>query len=602
MLRQCFPNIAILSGLLLVTWCGRAQTAFEKACADLASQKGNDETRLHELFKLDWDHGMRESPESATEVGYPGQNDRWTDWSVTAVARRKQETAAPLKAIQSIERAKLGEPDQLNYDLFRRNAEDAAEGAKFRSEYLRVTQLDGPQQDIARVISIAPHATVKDYQDILARLSAVPTLLEQTVELLKQGLAAGITPPRITLRDVAAQIQQQMLTEPAKSPLLVVFSDFPKEIPAAEQDRLRKSAEAVLKEKVVPAFSKLKDYFDKTYAPVARESIALSDLPDGKAWYAFLVRTSTTTSLTPSQIHELGLAEVNRIRAEMNAVIKQAGFKGDFAEFSKFLRTDPRFFYTDPEALMRGYRDIAKRADPELAKLFGKLPRLPYGVKAVPAYAEKSQTTAYYEDGSLKAGRPGWFFANTYALETRPKWEMEPLTLHEAVPGHHLQLSLAQELEGEPEFRKFGSYTAFVEGWGLYAESLGEEMGFYQDPYSKYGELTYEMWRAIRLVLDTGIHSMGWSRQQAIDYFLANSSKAEHDITVEVDRYIVMPGQALAYKIGQLKFKELRAYASQKLGSKFDVRKFHDEVLDYGVLPMDVLDQRVRHWVDQQIQ
>ena len=304
------------------------------------------------------------------------------------MARRKQETAAPLKAIQSIERAKLGEPDQLNYDLFRRNAEDAAEGAKFRSEYLRVTQLDGPQQDIAQVISIAPHATVKDYQDILARLSAVPTLLEQTAELLKQGLAAGITPPRITLRDVAAQIQQQMVTDPAKSPLLVVFSDFPKEIPAAEQDRLRKSAEAVLKEKVVPAFSKLKDYFDKTYAPAARESIALNDLPDGKAWYAFLVRTSTTTSLTPSQIHELGLAEVDRIRAEMNAVIKQAGFKGDFAEFSKFLRTDPRFFYTDPEELMRGYRDIAKRADPELAKLFGKLPRLPYGVKAVPVYAE----------------------------------------------------------------------------------------------------------------------------------------------------------------------------------------------------------------------
>jgi len=288
---------------------------------------------------------------------------------------------------------------------------------------------------------------------------------------------------------------------------------------------------------------------------------------------------------------------VKRIRAEMEALIPQTGFKGSFADFSKFLRTDPKFYYSDAESLVHAYRDIAKRADPELAHLFGKLPRLPYGVKEVPSYAEKSQTTAYYEPGSPQAGRPGWYMVNTYALNTRPKGEMEALSLHESVPGHHLQIALAQEMEDAPEFRKNGGYTAFVEGWGLYSESLGIEMGFYKDPYMKFGQLTYEMWRAIRLVVDTGMHSMGWSRQQAIDYFMANASKSEHDITVEVDRYIVWPGQALAYKIGELKLKELRALATKELGDKFDIRQFHDQVLNNGALPLDILEKRIKDWV-----
>jgi len=348
---------------------------------------------------------------------------------------------------------------------------------------------------------------------------------------------------------------------------------------------------------VIPAFAKLHDFVAKTYVPGARETIAMSDLPAGKAWYAFNVRTTTTTSLAAHEIHEIGLAEVKRIRKEMEAVIRETGFKGSFGEFSKFLRSDPQFYYRDAESILRGYRDIAKRVDPELARLFGKLPRLPYGVKPVPSFAEKSQTTAYYQPGSVQAGRPGWFYANTYALETRPKWEMEALTLHEAVPGHHLQISLAQEMADAPEFRKHGGYTAFVEGWGLYSESLGPELGMYNDAYMKFGQLTYEMWRAVRLVVDTGMHSKGWTRQKAIDYFLANASKNEHDVTVEIDRYIVWPGQALAYKIGERKLKELRAYATKELGDKFDVRQFHDQVLDNGALPLDILERRVKEWV-----
>jgi uncharacterized protein (DUF885 family) len=325
-------------------------------------------------------------------------------------------------------------------------------------------------------------------------------------------------------------------------------------------------------------------------------------LPDGEAWYRNNVALRTTTDLTPQQIHDIGLSEVKRIRAEMDVVIESSGFDGSFEQFLNFLRTDPQFYHTTADGLMREYRDIAKRADPELTRLFGVLPRTPYGVIEVPDYAAKSTTTAYYQRGSLKAGRPGYYFANTYALDTRPRWEMEALSLHEAVPGHHLQISIQQELEGLPWFRQNPSYTAFVEGWGLYSESLGEEMGFYKDPYSKFGQLTYEMWRAIRLVVDTGMHYLGWSRQRAIDFFKENAGKSEHDIVVEIDRYIVWPGQALAYKIGELKIKELRAYAEQELGDQFDIRAFHDEVLGKGAVPLSVLDANVRAWVKEQMQ
>jgi len=462
---------------------------------------------------------------------------------------------------------------------------------------MAITQLSGVQQEAAEIMEISPRLSVKDYEDMLTRLKGVPTLVSQVMVLLNKGLETGITPPRITLRDVPLQIKEQMVEDPEKNALLKPFAEFPAEIPEAERARLRRQAAAVLKEKVAPAFGKLHDFFVQTYLPGTRETIAMSDLPDGKAWYAFNVRTITTTSLTPEQINELGLSEVKRIHKEMEEVIQRTGFKGSQQEFFKFMRTDLQFYYRDAEGLLRGYRDIAKQVDPELTRLFGKLPRLPYGVKPVPAFSEKSQTTAYYQPGSVKAGRPGWFYANTYALDTRPKWEMTALTLHEAVPGHHLQISLAQEMEDAPEFRKHGSYTVFVEGWGLYAESLGGELGMYKNPYTKFGQLTYEMWRAIRLVVDTGMHAKGWSRKQAIDYFLTNAGKNEHDITVEVDRYIVWPGQALAYKIGELKLKELRAYAAKELGEKFDVRQFHDQVLDSGAVPMDVLESRIKGWV-----
>jgi uncharacterized protein (DUF885 family) len=574
-----------------------ADNTFKQDCERLAARKGHDEARLHELFKLDWAHTMREYPEFATDVGYPGQNDRWTDQSLEAIGRRKEENQYRLRAVDSINRSKLNLPDQLNYDLYKRGVDEAIEGAKFNGEFMPITQLNGVQQDVAQTLDIAPHASVRDYENIIARLHGVPRLIDQNIVLLSKGLELGITPPRITLRDVPKQIENQEETDPQKSSLLKAFEDFPAEIAEPERERLKKEAATALDGDVVPAYKKLHTYFVQTYLPKTRESIGMSELPNGKDWYAFNVRTTTTTRMSPKEIHELGLSEVKRIRAEMDKVIQQTGFKGSFEQFSELLRTDARFYFTDADSLLRAYRDIAKRIDPELAKLFGKLPRLPYGVREIPAYSAPSQTTAYYMPGSPEAGRPGWFMANTYALNTRPKWEMEALTMHEAVPGHHLQISLAEEMENLPEFRKHGGYTAFVEGWGLYAEGLGTEMGFYKDPYMKYGQLTYEMWRAIRLVLDTGIHSMGWTRQQATDFFKSNSSKTDHDITVEVDRYIVWPGQALAYKIGQLKFKQLRGLATKELGEKFEVRRFHDVVLENGAVPLDVVEAHVKEWI-----
>lgn len=556
-----------------------------------------DSERLSELFDIYWDFAMHEFPEFATYVGFPGQNDRWTDQSVAAKEARDALLPLAIQTMDTIDRGKLSEQDRVNYDLFRRDLESGVEGQRFHGEYLAINQMGGVHQGPADMLVQMPKTNQQQVEDILARLREIPALVEQNMVWLEKGLAAGVTPPRITLREVPQQILNQIPEDPAKAPLLEPFKELPASIPAAEQERLRREATEAFTQRVRPAYQKLHEFMVGTYIPGTRESIGMSALPDGEAWYAFNAKQSTTTDLTPKQIHELGLSEVKRIRAEMDKVVAQTGFKGSFAEFLEFLRTDPQFFYDKPEALLAGYRDVAKRIDPELVKLFGTLPRLTYGVIPVPAFAEKSQTTAYYNPGSLRAGRPGYFYANTYDLKSRPKWEMEALTLHEAVPGHHLQIAIAQELEDVPEWRRYQGYTAYVEGWGLYAESLGGDLGLYKDPYAKFGQLTYEMWRAIRLVVDTGMHAFGWTREQSIDFFKQNAGKAEHDITVEVDRYIVWPGQALAYKVGELKIKELRAMAEKELGAQFDVRAFHDQVLGKGAVPLSVLEANIAEWV-----
>jgi len=570
----------------------------ERAASEIQSSQGRrpERERLRALFDATWRYQMGEFPEMATFTGHPGQDHRWTDLSLLAVERRRRELEIPARALATIDRSLLPPADQLDHDVFQRDVQEGLEGRRFRSEFIPLSQMSGVQQDVAQMLAMMPTGSVAQYENVLARLEGVPALVDQTIVLMKEGLQAGITPPRVTLRDVPQQVRNQIVDDPRESPLLHGFSRIPDSIPAAEGERLRERAAAAYAAHVGPAYRRLYEFLVEHYIPAARESIAMRALPDGEAWYSWSVRHYTTTRLTPDEIHAVGLSQVERIRAEMDGAIAASGFTGTFHDFARFLRTDPRFYFEKPGDLLAAYRDICKRADPELVRLFGRLPRLPYGVKPVPAYAEKSQTTAYYEPGSPATGRPGYFFANTYDLPSRPIWEMEPLALHEAVPGHHLQIALAQEMEDMPEFRRHGGFTAFVEGWGLYAESLGGEMGFYADPYALFGRLSYELWRAIRLVVDTGMHWLGWSRQQAIDYFKDNSGKAEHDIIVEVDRYIVWPGQALAYKIGEMKIKALRARAARELGPAFDLRAFHDLVLGAGALPLDVLEERVAAW------
>ncbi|MDB6126678.1 MAG: hypothetical protein JWM35_574 [Verrucomicrobia bacterium] len=575
---------------------------FDARYQAIAQAKGQatETERLWALFKLDWAYTMASSPETATANGYPGYDTMWTDLSPAAVAEQKRNSGRALPVLATIDRSQLSAADQVSYDLFKRQTEENVEGARFPLELYEITQLNGIQQNAAQTFNSMPASTAAQLETELTRLRALPAHVDQVIALLTEGVKRGFTPPQVTLRDVPAQVMNLIPEDPFLSPLLKGFAEPSATIAGEDSLRLRAEAASVYREQVRPAFLRLQAFLKDQYVPGARTTIAASAMPDGAAWYAWRIKTETSTDLTARQIHELGLSEVKRIRAEMERVKALTGFKGTLAEFFAYLRTDPKFFYTNKEDLLRGYRDIAKRIDPGLMKLFKTLPRSTYGVVAVPGYAEKSQTTAYYQPGSPESGRPGYFNANTYALETRPKWEMQPLTLHESVPGHHLQISLAQEMGALPEFRRWGGYTAFVEGWGLYSESLGEELGLYTDPYDKFGQLTYEMWRAIRLVVDTGMHAFGWSRQQAIDYFVSNSSKSEHDIEVEIDRYIVWPGQALAYKLGELKIKELRAYATKELGPRFDVRLFHDEVLRNGAIPLSVLDEHIRAWVAEQ--
>lgn len=469
----------------------------------------SDSARLRQLAELYFEWQLTESPESATFIGHAGHDHLWSDLSGAAIARRKREAGRTLAVLKTINRQRLSPANRLTYDLLTHEGTMAVEQARFPSELFQVTALSGIQRDIPDVVSLLRIARVEDADALFTRLQTFPRLVRQVVRLLDTGVTLGVTPPRITLHGVADAIARQIVDDPATSPMLAPLTKLPPTISEEQRTRLLERGTAIVRDSVLPAWRQLHRFITERYVPGARESIGLSALPDGEAWYAFAVRQFTTTAMTPAEIHALGLREVERIRGKMDSVIAQAGFTGTFAEFIQFLRTDPQFYFADTASLLREYRDIAKRIDPGLIRLFGRLPRTPYGVIAVPAYSERNVTTAYYMPGAAEAARPGYFYANTYDLKARPKWEMEALTAHEAVPGHHLQIALAQELENVPEFRKHLGFTAFVEGWGLYAESLGDDLGLYRDPYSRFGALTYDMWRAVRLVIDTGLHSMG---------------------------------------------------------------------------------------------
>ena len=551
------------------------------------------------LLDEHWEWTLRNSPILASSLGDRRYNDQWSDQSLAAIAGRHDETREYLRRIYAIERAALPEADQLNYELLRRELQDDVDAHAF-SGYLLPFFHRGGVQNLENVTNQLRLENTRDFDDWLARMDKIDEVIEQHIDLAEAGRKQGIMAPKILMGRVESQLAMQLVESPAASPFFRAFDNLPDSIPAGDRERLRATAIETIEKTVLPAYRKLARYFGDKYLPAARDSIGQSALPEGSAWYEFLARSFTTTRMTPDEIHRLGLEEVKRIRGEMQQIIDGLEFAGSFQDFLTFMRTDPQFYYDNPDDLYEAYLATSKRIDPELVKLFGVLPRMPYGVKPIPDSIAPDTTTAYYSRPAADGSRAGIYWVNLYKPEVRPKYEIEVLSVHEAMPGHHLQIALQQELGGMPNFRRFLGFTAFVEGWGLYSEQLGYDLGLYKDPYSRFGQLTYDMWRAVRLVVDTGIHYKGWTRQQAIDFFAANAAKTEHDIVNEIDRYISMPGQALAYKIGQLKILRLRERAEQQLGAEFDIRAFHDALLGGGALPLDILEQRMDAWLASQ--
>jgi uncharacterized protein (DUF885 family) len=566
------------------------------AIPTLVAQQTNATKALHDLFAAEWDYDMQQSPEWASDLGDRRWNDRWSDDSLEAYARRHQHHQDVLAQLAKIDRGALSADDQLSYDLFKKNYAQLVEGYKFHEFLLRLNQRGGIQTTDELADSLR-FQTLKDYEDWLARMRTFPALMDQNIALMRQGIKERIVHPKVIMQRIPAQIDKQIVSDPAQSGFYKPFLHFSNEISVADQQRLQRDARQAVEQQIVPAFKKFKEFFVGEYLPACFDQVGDWQMPDGQERYAFLARRFTTTNATPDEIHQIGLKEVARIRAEMDKVMAQTGFKGTREEFFKFLRTAPQFYYKTPDDLFEAYQALAKSVDPNLVKVFKTLPREPYGVEAIPAVAAPDTTAAYYRPGAADGSRAGTYFVNLYKPETRPKWEMTVLTLHESVPGHHLQIARAHELGQQPMFRRFGEYTAFVEGWGLYAESLGDDMGLYGDPYSKFGQLSYQMWRAVRLVVDTGMHTKHWTRDQAIQFFMENAPRPELDIVNEIDRYIAWPGQALAYKMGELKIHELRRRARSELGASFDLKEFHDVVLGSGPLPLDILDRNVNQWI-----
>lgn len=551
------------------------------------------------LFANEWEYTLREDPVYASRLGDRRYDDRWPDQSPAAHERRAAHDRDTLARARAIDPSPLSPGDRTSLAIFVRELELRVEGQPFRLWHLALDQ-NGGVQDADDVASAMPFATARDYEAWIARLRALPAYLDQTMETLREGARERIVHPRVVMERVPAQLDKQIVDDPEKSPFWAPLRRMPASLAQADRERLARDARAAITGAVVPAYRRFREAFVREILPACFPEVGAWQLPRGADAYAYLVRLHTTTAMRPEEVHDLGLREVARIRGEMLSLVQRVGFKGTLPEFFAWLRSDPRFFCKDGRELLEAYGATAKRIDPKLVLEFHTLPRTPYGVEPIPDTIAPDTTTAYYRQPSADGSRAGTFFVNLYKPEARPKWEMMALAMHESVPGHHLQIALASEQRGLPEFRRHGGWTAFVEGWGLYAESLGDDMGLYDDPYSKFGQLTYDMWRAVRLVVDTGMHAMRWDRKRAIAFFLENAPKTELDVTNEIDRYVVWPGQALAYKVGQLEIRRLREEAHAALGDRFDVRAFHDVVLGSGAMPLDLLRAQVEGWIASQ--
>lgn len=547
-----------------------------------------------------WANYLKENPTFATSLGVRDYDDQLSDPSLAAYDASVAKAKDFLALLNDIDASKLSKENQLNHKLLKLDLEGKIEAANYGGKYMIISALNGPHTSMTSTVNRLPFFTKADYESYLKRLSSIPAYMAKSTERIQAGIDKGWQQPCGPMEGYDKTIAAHLVDNPDDSVFMDPFDNKPSVIDEQTFNSMREQATKIVGNDVLPAFKKFHTFYLNSYTPNCRKEVGTSEMPGGKDYYDYLVRTFTTTDKSADDVHKVGLSEVARIRAEMDEVIKEAGFKGSFKEWLEYLRNDPRFYPKTAEERMTAAAVISKKIDGELPKLFGKLPRIPYGLKEIPAATAEKNTTAFYQGPAGDGSRAGFYYVNTSKLDTRPLYQLEALSLHEAVPGHHLQIALAQELD-LPNFRRFGGHTVFVEGWGLYSERLGLEVGFYQTPYTNFGRLSYEMWRACRLVVDTGIHSKGWTRQQAIDYMAENSGLSMNNIVAEVDRYITWPGQALAYKTGELKIRELRARAEKALGDKFDIRSFHDTLLANGAVPLSVLEEIIDDWIKEQL-
>ena len=554
-----------------------------------------DQIDFKNLLDEDWEHTLQENPYFASLLGDLRFNNKVSSNSSEKFKSDANYERAFLDKLDKIKLSNLNDSDQLNYRLIKTSMEVSLEGRNFPRYYMALNQRGGVQ-DYYSYGDRLNFSNKTDYEDWFERIKGFNENVKNSLKNNKEGLEMGYTQPKLVTRAVVSQIESLLASSMEDHPYYKIFLSANEIIGDEEASEIQSRVKDFIKNELNPSYRKLMTFLKNVYLPNSRNSVGISDVPDGKAWYEYLVKYHTTTDLTPDEIHEIGLKEVARIRSEMEDIIALVEWEGDFNSFLRFLRTDPQFYYETGEELLDAYRAMSKKIDAFMPSLFNKLPRAPYGVIPIPMESAPYTTTAYYNAPSK--GRPGYYYANLYKPETRPKYEIPVLSVHEAVPGHHHQIALAQELENVPKFRNHLSFTSFVEGWGLYSEQLGENMGLYDDPYDKFGQLTYDMWRAIRLVVDTGMHYKGWSREEAVELFLQNTAKTPQDINNEVDRYIAWPGQALAYKIGQLKIMELRDKAKEELGEKFDLKDYHDFILSFGSIPMNILEEKVDEFIE----
>ena len=598
-------HVALLATLSLFAACGQPSTDAKTEIAESPDAEVSATQALHDLFAAHFERELQMNPTMASSIGDYRFNNQLAN--TNGPEYRAAETALDtefLERLKAIDRDALGYQDQLSYDMFRINRETSLEGNQFPFHLQPINQFYSMTSYFVQLGSGSsdhPFNTVKDYDDFLSRADHFSRNVDQVIENMKIGMQQGVTQPKILMAKLLPQLDSQVVDDVTTSAFYAPIADMPEEFSDADRERLTAAYEDKISNTIMPAYQRLSNFVGDEYLSAARDTVGLYAQPNGEEWYAYMVRTRTTTDMTPDEIHQIGLDEVARIQGEMRGVMEAVGFEGDLADFFDFVNTDDQFFYDEPDQMIQGYRDMADNIAELSKNLFDLMPKSQFEVRKVEAFREATASKGSYSSGTPDGERPGIFYANTYNIKARGKWAMESLFLHEAIPGHHFQIMLQQENEDLPDFRRFGGFTAFIEGWGLYAESLGKELGVYTDPYQYFGSLNAELWRSIRLVVDTGIHAKQWSRQEVLDFMYANSAVAEVRAVAEAERFMAIPGQALAYKIGQLKIRDIRNNAEARLGDKFSIKDFHTEVLRDGAMPLSMLEAKIDRWIDSQL-